>query len=497
MARCTLDDMVPAIKCNRVFLEPVSAIVGEEFSFTGDSLGGGTQVYDGTQYKVSFDLSIVDTIDDSNGIADYLFSDNFTRHVKYKKIYCRDNSFNELNEVFRKNYNSQTDAGMPPSLQAYTLDMLITNENKSLVMRGASTVQEIISDIIGRSTITRLGVYFSNATFNDNVVNKLSAFYESQSEITEVIVVPKDQSYGERFINESGLIEYDLKLPLDYTVYTNQVSVENCSLHIIPWYDLKAALEDVGESAVASEAVLSLETIKFFYKQVYEIRVLENSRPANSKVQDFRLTERIAEIMEVDRITDYDATVDKISSVTGMYKNLNINVLSDLCTSYAGSPNNTYVIGTFFMNQPRLLIQHSKYPFLYKNTFEPKSTSSMALNTPETDSIRTNMTNLINMNFELDRLILRRTRVDNPDDSVIVATDGSLQQVYTIDNNHALMFTDASFSDIDYGEYRYSLEIEFHDPMETVVETLVLSTKALLQRLDAAMVFINNNSNCK
>ena len=79
MARCTLDDMVPAIKCNRVFLEPVASIVSDEHA----------QEYSRTEYKVVFDLSIVDVIDDHNGIADYLFSDNFVRHVKYKKIYFR------------------------------------------------------------------------------------------------------------------------------------------------------------------------------------------------------------------------------------------------------------------------------------------------------------------------------------------------------------------------------------------------------------------------
>ena len=74
MARCTLDDLVPSMRCNRVFLEPITSVSN-----------GVTQNLI-SQYTVTFDMSIYDTVDDEDGIADYLLSENFQRHLEYKRI---------------------------------------------------------------------------------------------------------------------------------------------------------------------------------------------------------------------------------------------------------------------------------------------------------------------------------------------------------------------------------------------------------------------------
>ena len=50
MARCTLDDLVPSIKCNRIFLEPVSSL----------STDGGINY---GEYDVVVDASVRDIVD--------------------------------------------------------------------------------------------------------------------------------------------------------------------------------------------------------------------------------------------------------------------------------------------------------------------------------------------------------------------------------------------------------------------------------------------------
>ena len=100
MARCTLDDLVPSMRCNRVFLEPITSVSN-----------GVTQNLI-SQYTVTFDMSIYDTVDDEDGIADYLLSENFQRHLEYKRIYCRDNSFKELNDFMKSQYNARTGTGI-------------------------------------------------------------------------------------------------------------------------------------------------------------------------------------------------------------------------------------------------------------------------------------------------------------------------------------------------------------------------------------------------
>ena len=76
MARCTLDDLVPRFKCNRIFLEPLQGNYNE--------------------YEVQIDASVYDIIDDEDGIADYLFSDSFKQYINILVVFCRSTAMNNL-----------------------------------------------------------------------------------------------------------------------------------------------------------------------------------------------------------------------------------------------------------------------------------------------------------------------------------------------------------------------------------------------------------------
>jgi len=71
MASCTLDDLVPSFRCNRIFLEPTTGNYEE--------------------YQVKIDASVFDTIEDDGGIADYLLSDTFKNNILIFTTFSRDN----------------------------------------------------------------------------------------------------------------------------------------------------------------------------------------------------------------------------------------------------------------------------------------------------------------------------------------------------------------------------------------------------------------------
>ena len=70
MAACTLDDLVPSFKCNRIFLEPTTGNYEE--------------------YQVMIDASVLDTVEDDGGIADYLLSDTFKENIQLFVMFSRD-----------------------------------------------------------------------------------------------------------------------------------------------------------------------------------------------------------------------------------------------------------------------------------------------------------------------------------------------------------------------------------------------------------------------
>ena len=75
MARCTLDDLVPRIRCNKITLEPVRNIG------TDNGVNYG-------EYEVHIDASVYDIIDqhDEGALSNFLLGDTFTRYVYFTKI---------------------------------------------------------------------------------------------------------------------------------------------------------------------------------------------------------------------------------------------------------------------------------------------------------------------------------------------------------------------------------------------------------------------------
>ena len=125
MALCVLDDLVPSIRCNRVFLEPINAIVHQ-----------GAKAY--SDFKVSIDLSVYDRVDDHEGIADYLFRDSFQKYVKIKYVFCNNKSLNLVIDFLRT-------MGLSGSSLTFVVDKVTGN------IGGSSIVSEMVEKAIEKA----------------------------------------------------------------------------------------------------------------------------------------------------------------------------------------------------------------------------------------------------------------------------------------------------------------------------------------------------------
>ena len=320
MALCVLDDLVPSIRCNRVFLEPINAIVHQ-----------GTKAY--SDFKVSIDLSVYDRVDDHEGIADYLFRDSFQKYVKIKYVFCNNKSLNLVIDFLRT-------MGLSGSSLTFVVDKVTGN------IGGSSIVSEMVEKAIEKSLenkeIVPLTSRLRNQSHKATYVNLLTDFY-SATIITDNVYdgeisfanYTNDfiESHGQRIYDENGNIFYDLKIPKEHLQFISRTSVNDIYFHAWAYFDINAAYVDKGIYNSGID-IFTKETVKYYFNDIHNCRILINKKIVEPYVQDFRLIERIGEIIQDDRISDYDQAVTSISLLTGKPDLLTTDITSDLFSSY-------------------------------------------------------------------------------------------------------------------------------------------------------------------
>lgn len=467
MARCTLDDLVPSIRCNTIYLEPLA------------------ETYD--RYQVTFDLSVYDVIDDEDGIADYLLADQYKKYINYVRIYSRDTGFKKIYDLLKSRWNPDTQVGIHPSIQTLMMFSIIFFSGMASLragIGGAALIDKMRENPILKPSLM-------NASFTSQLAPLIDNFLSSDYELAAQTGLPS-KTYGKRYVNEDGQIEYDLKIDPSVTRYENSNSVSEAYLHIIPMYDLVSRLNDMGEGDAFENFYYDEETVKFVFKDVHECAVILEGLPANDTVQDFRAVERIAEIIEPFRITDYDELIDTISRSTGDSAATERRVISELYTSYFGAPNNFATHNVFYYDKINFLINNGRYPWLYKNIFMPPATSTMNPSTgaPEALTMIRDITRDIYERFVMYKMDIFRVRKDSTETSKRIATKEQLVTGEELGFANGFGFVDIDFSEIDTGVYGYNIEIEAEDPMEGLVENLIVSTKKLEKRIAQALWYI-------
>ena len=482
MARCTLDDLVPSARCNRVFLEPISDTVD--------------------RYEVLFDLSIYDVIDDENGIADYLLSEDVQNNIKFIRIYSRTNKFKLIVDLLKQRYNAQTQQGMSPAIQALLLSKIIAYGPSVMdIAEGADLTQSEGAKFLSSIKEEFINQFLSDPRFREQLETLLTDFLSSDYEISEESKFPIYPGYGKRTFNEEGQIEYDLKIPRQSLKYVNKNDVQNAYLHIIPSYDLVAAYESLGVEGAFDDFALDEETVEFFYKEVHECPVLVDGLPANGKVQDFRKTERIAEIFRTDRIPEFEDIIDNVYSAEKTAQIVNKNSISELFTSFHGTSDSLYTTNHFYFSLMEFLIQNARYPFLYRNIGYLETDFDLNFVEDQSTGLGTRVVQVIPETvrrlleyFEINKMEIYRKRKDFKTQSVRVATFDQIVENDSLNYVIGYTFEDRQFSKLEDGEYTYEIQLEAYDPMENLIEELTLNTKRLSSRLSGILSLINNRN---
>ena len=456
MAACTLDDLVPSVRCNRVFLEPIG------------------QTY--TNYKVKFDLSVYDVVDDEDGIANYLMTDTFKQYFLFKVFYCRSNSCRLLADYLSSLWNETTETGISESRQACVFAALL-----NLVLQRDRTKPD--DEFIEDNKSELRNIY----NFSNRQLEKLQSMC-SEHLLDAAADIEYELIYGEdivpnlkRYTNEKGQIEYDVKLPMDRFTFTNNVDVEDCYLYVVPYFDISHLYSMTTGTQTAIDVY---SYIDYYYNKMHSCIVLENKLPG-TKVQDFRRVERIAEIIQSHRITDVDHMIDDIATQTGDATPYESGITSDVLVSYKHFHGTTGPIaaeGVFFINIYNLLKRKAKYPFLYDNLYDNDMESAAEL--MATPAVLTS-------------LELYRTRKGYPDTKTLISTNNSFTREGAIWNHPGIYvssFQDYDFRKISYGEYYYEVKIMGKDPMEDFVEALVFSGEQVLDMLSLMISYIHNNA---
>ena len=462
MARCTLDDLVPSFRCNRIFLEPTTGNYEE--------------------YSVRIDASVYDTVEDDSGISDYLMSDTFKENIKLIAVYSRSESVKEFVDFLASYWNEENQVGLSPAKQSFLF---------SLIMAGVEFESSFEATMFG---ILLLG----NEVFNSASVVNNAAFSESLEEHYDNLIRSKMaheidvaeigfssygiqalQNFGELTFDEDGNRYYDIKLPLESLTFTNSTAVESCYMHTVCLFEINNAQSDVS-------IPVNSDTIQFFFKDIDECHILEEGVAATEKVQDFRITERIQEIIRPDRITIYDQVIDEVSLVSGKTQVLNAGITSDLYSSYVSMvpyvPEGDNILTSkdiktnnrFFLNIYELCKRNSSVRFVYDNLAKHNISGVFS-------GLRILDTRV--------KIIRKGTDISHPlQDSEINISSSKLSKMIM-----HYEFEDLGIRKLTDGRYLYNLELDFVDPMYEFMEEIITPVKNLLSRYNKAMTYIHNN----
>jgi len=439
MARCTLDDLVPSFRCNRIFLEPFAGSYSE--------------------YQVKIDASVYDSIRGGSNIADYLLTDTFKENVQVLGVYSRDRSVKEFVDFLKSSDLSHPEQSY---VFVHTINALMFNPELDTLM----LYFELISN---------------NAVFDSDSEIRREDFADDFHELVRQLIngdIEVRQIHFNRYTNEAirnnggvqtdqdGNRVYDLKIMKDDLTFTNHSETNESYFHAVGFMS--------SARMTGLNIPFSKQTLPFFYKNIDECLILSEKRPANSLVQDFRYSERIQEIIQPNRINTYDEFIDQVSVRSGNEMINKSGVISDLYSSYVAYGRNMGHIthNTFYINLFEMCRRNSNLSFMYDNGFD-----------------------VFFDQLEILRMDVFRIREDVDSVERQKIPSSHVEQVGGTIQRHVAgyKFRDTGIFELSDGEYRYQMEIDFIDPMIKILEQTSVDVKKLLSALKASVNYIHNN----
>ncbi len=524
MATCTLDDLVPRLTCSKISLEPVQSLNASTNDYE----------YDYGTYDVVLHLNVEDTFDEhGEGIADYIITnEDFRKYVDLVLVYSRNSAVNSFVEFLNSHQYGYRE------IQGVSAEYGYNNGHKALLFYGAiantstsaleyeiigiadkAAFMQAVYDVPINNLLTSNPFTVTSREYNafnyavaitNNVMSQLSSMLgQTQFMISNAFkaryfrhllnivgncnikrfsfdsVYPANVSASEileQRQDADGNTYYSVSIGT--VTYNNTISVEDCYMHTVASFDIaRMLLEKYGITDVVP---FEPGVENWYFNNVEEYPILKNKRVASPMVVDFRLTERIEEIIRSDFMTPYDSTIDQISLISTEFDSENSALSSELFTSYNFVTPNPGFIGTetkniFFVNFSALLKRKSKLAFVYNN-IESQNNIDTILNGTTISSIVTDM-------------YITRIRVDAEEPPKRVANISNIVDITNSNSTATRMyqFTDHDIEHLTDGEYVYKLNMHIRDPIYHYTSLWATATKTLSSALYGALEWINNH----
>lgn len=418
MSECLLDDLVPQARFNKVTLESVS------------TTGGG--------YRVICDVSIFDTVSTEGDILTHFFSEDFKKYFELSMIVARDSLAIEAMDIIQ---------GL--GLEEYEVSRLVVLLFvQPIIPRDVFLNIEYVPSV---SAINRLQDLFSQMT-----PESFESFITKPTDATNPA-----QNTGFNKFDDQGNIVYDFKVSReDQPKFINSLDVEQCRLFLLPVYNFAQAMQDAG-------LTYTEDLSRFAYGAVYSMDVLVDKQIVDSRVQDFRLIQRVVdfinpdlEVLRENRIAMLQKALGKIGG-SNPNSNITVNTISPLMSTFGMNGTKNF----FIIDIGTILYRNSSRKFMYAN-YEEEIDSSVV------SSIR-----------------VRKDRVDVKKDPVFITNI----QEKNIDAFSTLSYCFEDQEQLDVGEYSYTLEMTLVEPLQQVVEGYVYDIQNnLLPKLQHAKEYLNN-----
>ena len=370
-------------------------------------------------------------------------------------------------------WNPVNKTGLSPSKQSLVFHYMASAASVGSLNNFDIVYQQFMShysDVFNSTSIVRNNQFID--ALEDHYLSIKDAYFEDMADSKYILFSGYSneliENYGAVTIDEDGNRFYDLKIPREDLSFTNKAEVETCYVHSACFFNADNLLEGV-------EIPINSETVEFFFKNIDECHILEDSRAATSKVQDFRLTERIQEIIRPDRVSAYDQVIDEVALVSGDDVATNSGITSDMYSSYVYTDEDkirTY--NRFYLNIKELCRRNSNVRFIYDN---------LSLN---------NISGVLS-EFEVLSTRIYRVRKDSDGIFPLQGTDVSVSKSKLSNSITYYEISDLNFEDLTDGEYTYKLEFDFLDPMYLFVERFINPVKILLSKFNQAITYIHNN----
>lgn len=483
MARCTLDDLIPSFKVRRVFLEPLM------------------QNY--TKYSVQIEGSVIDVIEDEDdGVADYLMTDMFKDNIQMHWIYSRDDSVGKLVNFLKEQERPAGQLSLPPWAQQYIVANLHDanwlanyglNPSTTTLEEKAALFYDNLQTFHSEYPWGSFGVLTQK--FRENFILHLTAVATSYANglIDEGTIYFNNytneliENFGAIELDDDGNKVYDFMIPREDLTFENDASVEHCYFHAMLFFDfnnlsesLELGLPDVYESEYLAE------TTKWRMGGIYGCHILDNKISASSKVQDFRLSERIEEIIQPHRMTYYDLILDDVSNRSDKPDVNKSNITTKLFLSYKRSISfqnihvPVYTNGIFYINFIQLLKRNTRHAYMYNNIMNMDPTFKQSFY----------------QSVNIIKLDIYRVRIDSPQQKIKIAdiNSSNLQKLpgYRHDSC-GFSFDDIAFRDLTFGEYTYEIDLEIVDPIYDIIEYHVENLRYGIKTYGNMIDYIHNN----